>query len=62
MICSWCGYDYGTEFNRTIEEAHTIDCRVFQGLPTAEIRDGKEYVQHPKYENLFVERYPRRVN
>lgn len=55
-VCSWCGYDYKKEIIQSTESAHLSQCLVFQGLPVAEMRNGEEFVQHPKYPNIFVQR------
>lgn len=53
--CDWCGHEYA-EFNAQQEAAHLKVCAVFQGLPVAVWKDGKQFVALPGYPDILVER------
>ena len=52
MTCEHCGYVYQV-FDYGHELAHLLCCEVYQNLPVAEVKDGKEYYRHSP--NILVE-------
>lgn len=54
--CIWCGHEYEEPFNKEVEDAHLRKCLVFQRAPVATIKNGKEFLQHPTHEHIFIER------
>jgi hypothetical protein len=58
--CPWCKEIY--DITPESELTHLYNCDRFQSLPIAEIKNGKEFIQHPEMPHVFVERYPKRLN
>lgn len=59
MRCEYCKFEYEI-FNGKTETEHLLDCSVYQNLPVVEVRkDGKRFIQHPIYPNLFIEKVSR---
>ena len=56
VFCAWCGHRYIGEFNTETELQHLSACVIYQTKPAAEIRDGKEFIRHPIYTDILVER------
>lgn len=56
-VCTWCGHEY-TELNQTTENLHLVQCRIFQSLPVAEVKDGKQFVRLIGYPHILIERSP----
>jgi hypothetical protein len=55
--CPWnCGYEYNAATIEEHEPLHLRECPVFQSLPVAEMRDGKQYVAVPDRPDILVER------
>jgi hypothetical protein len=54
--CPWCNWKYPGEITRAAEDEHLKGCQVFQGLPVAEVVDGKEYVRLPSDPEILCER------
>lgn len=55
MTCPWCNYEYAA-FNEPTERRHLLECPVYQKLPVAETRNGKQYVALPNNPEILVER------
>lgn len=54
--CIWCGHDYGGLITQQVEAWHLSQCMVYQGLPVAEVKEGKDYIRLPAYPAILVER------
>jgi len=56
--CPWCEVEY--DLTPETELAHLAECKVFQSLPVALVKDGKTYVALPGRPDILCER--QRVN
>ena len=55
-LCPWgCGHEYA-QLDQATENAHLRECPVFQNLPVALERDGRQYVALPDNPDILAER------
>jgi hypothetical protein len=52
--CPWCHLQY--DLTPETEPSHLSLCPVFQGLPAAQVVNGKVFVALPNYPSILVER------